>query len=107
MLCVLYWIVVIVIVIFFFEIESMCNNRKVCNVYVLYGIGYEKFWVVYCFSLLCIVILIVICYIKILFMLWRLLYSVVLEDNNKFEMIRWDIMMDKELVGGGLSLMFY
>lgn len=42
-LCVLYWIVVIVIVILFLEIESMCNNRKVCNVYVLYGSGYEEF----------------------------------------------------------------
>lgn len=47
-LCALHWTAAIVIATSFFEIESMRNNRKVCNVYVLYGSGYEEFRVVYC-----------------------------------------------------------
>lgn len=101
-LCALHWTAA-----FFFEIESMRNNRKVCNVYVLYGTGYEKFRVVYCSSLLCTVILTVICYIKILFTLRRSLHSVAPEDNNKLETTRRDTTTDKELAGGGSSLTPY
>lgn len=107
MLCALHWTAAIVIATSFFEIESMRNNRKVCNVYVLYGSGYEEFRVVYCSSLLCTVILTVICYIKILFTLRRSLHSVAPEDNNKLEMTRRDTTTDKEPAGGGSSLTLY
>lgn len=106
-LCALHWTAAIVIATSFFEIESMRNNRKVCNVYVLYGSGYEKFRVVYCSSLLCTVILTVICYIKLLFTLRRSLHSVAPEDNNKLEMTRRDTTTDKEPAGGGSSLTPY
>lgn len=106
-LCALHWTAAIVIATSFFEIESMRNNRKVCNVYVLYGSGYEEFRVVYCSSLLCTVILTVICYIKILFTLRRSLHSVAPEDNNKLEMTRRDTTTDKEPAGGGSSLTPY
>lgn len=106
-LCALHWTAAIVIATSFFEIESMRNNKKVCNVYVLYGTRYEEFRVVYCSSLLCTVILTVIFYIKTLFTLRRSLHSVAPEDNNKLEMTRRDITTTDKEPGGGLSLMPY
>lgn len=79
----LHWTTGIFITTVFFESESMRKNKKICNVYILYGSQFEHFRVTYCSSCMCIVILTVIFYIKTLFAIRRSFNGVFPRGNEQ------------------------
>lgn len=87
----LHWATGILITTVFFESESMHNNRKVCNVYILYGSHFEYFRITYCSSCIGIVTMTVIFYIKTLFAIRRSFNSVFPRDHEQSEVTGQEI----------------